>query len=150
MSFFAIIMQFLPWILRLFGGVGFGSMVPIAAMRLGANPESTWADYGTWCGSYSVASVATLGVADWLATVLRKQRESRIDPMAIMRGVAAIPSINWRALMQMLPKLFALIAQDEELKRLLFEAFGLKASSLPKTENELISLALVPSRREQP
>ncbi len=144
MSFITIIMQILPIILKILAMFG-GGMTAASALRLGANPDASWGDYGAWCGSYTAASAASWGIGEAIAWWNRRIASRKIDWTSLAGNVAGVNGVNLLKLIALVARVFQLVSTDPEATRLVKESFGISVSELPKTQNAVAQLIFSPT-----
>lgn len=145
MAFISIITALLPIIMKLlalFAGGG----AALSAQRLGVMPDASYGDYGTYVGGWGGAALASWGLGEFAAWWRRRSANSTIDWSKIVAGVSANGGINLIKAIALLARVFQLVSQDPDAKKLFSEAFGVQASAMPHDGNAIASLALV--RRE--
>ena len=145
MSFISIIMTLLPIILKIIAMIS-GGGAALSASRLSGMPDATYGDYGAYVGGWGGAALASWGLGELAAWWKRSTASSSIDWSKVVAGVAANGGFNLIKAIALIARVFQLVSQDPEAKKLFAEAFGVNAASMPMDSNAIAHLALV--RRE--
>lgn len=141
-AFLSIITTLLPIILKIIAMFA-GGGAALSAQRLSAMPDAGYGDYGAYVGGWGGAALASWGAGELAAWLKRRSANQSIDWSKVVAGVAANGGINLVKAIALLARVFQLVSQDPEAKKLFAEAFGVSASSMPHDGNQLASLALV-------
>lgn len=110
---------------------------------LSANPDATAQQIQTLLGGWSAIAAASMASGSGFDWWRRSTANSSIDWPKVVAGVAANGGINLIKAIALIARVFQLVSQDPEAKKLFGEAFGVQASSMPHDGNALASLALV-------
>lgn len=110
---------------------------------LSASPDATAQQVQTLLGAWSAIAASSIGSGMGLDWWKRSAANSSIDWPKVIAGVAANGGINLIKAIALVARVFQLVSQDPEAKKLFAEAFGVQASSMPHDGNALASLALV-------
>lgn len=110
---------------------------------LSATPDATAQQFQTLLGAWSAIAATSIGAGSGFDWWKRSAANSSIDWPKVIAGVAANGGINLVKTIALIARVFQLVSQDPEAKKLFAEAFGVQASSMPHDGNALASLALV-------
>ncbi len=139
----AIITTLLPLILKYVIPLISAWLAARGHATLSASPESTDIQMQQLLGGWSAIAAASMSSGMGIDWWKRSVASSRIDWSKVVAGVASNGGINLIKAIALLARVFQLVSQDPEAKKLFSEAFGVQASSMPHDGNQLASLALV-------
>lgn len=138
----SLIAAILPVVLKLIAIIA-GGGAAISAQRLGVTPEATWAQWGGYVGGWGGAAATAWSAGELAAWLRRRSANGSIDWPRVVSGVSANGGLNLIKLISLVARVFQLVSQDPEARKLFSEAFGVPASSMPHDGNAIASLALV-------
>jgi hypothetical protein len=139
----SILTTVLPLILKYIIPLISAWMAARGHQTLSLNPDALGSQYQQLYGAWAAIAAASAGSGAGIDWWKRSTANSSIDWSKVVAGVAANGGINLIKAIALVARVFQLVSQDPEAKKLFSEAFGVQASSMPHDGNQLASLALV-------
>lgn len=113
---------------------------------LGATPDATPEQIQQLLGGWSAIAASSIGSGMGLDWWKRSSEKSSIDWSKVVAGLAANGGFNLIKAIALIARVFQLVSQDPEARRLFAEAFGTPVASMPQDANGIYALSL--SRKE--